>query len=146
MILYESLLLAHPEVSEDVLSTIEKQFEAVSTKYKGKVLSFDKWGKYRLSYPVKKQDYGSYVLVRFELGVDHALALEEMRQFFQIRCSEMVLRFINKRLDHGQSLEYTKPEAIVPAERQVRGGFDDGGRSRDFGHSRDGSDRDLASE
>jgi small subunit ribosomal protein S6 len=119
MIRYETLLLAHPEISEDALSAIEKQFEHTAAKYKGKVLSFDKWGKYRLSYPVKKQDYGSYVLIRFEFDtLDTAAALQELYDFFKIRCADTVLRFINKRLDLRAPLEYTKPEAIVPAERE----------------------------
>lgn len=118
MIRYETLILAHPEINEDAMAAIEKQFSSVAANHKGSLLSFDKWGRYRLSYPVKKHDFGSYILVRFELGdAASAQALQELRDFFQIRCSDSVLRYMNKKLSSHDSLEYIKPEAIVPAER-----------------------------
>ena len=64
---YETLLLMSTDVTDDELSMIEKNFDLISSNAKGKVSRFDKWGKYRLAYPVNKSAYGVYVLVRFEL-------------------------------------------------------------------------------
>lgn len=121
MIRYETLLLLHPGSDDAALSTIQRRYAELATEHEGNTLSFDVWGKYYLSYPVKKQDYGIYVLVRFELPESKiSTALKELQQYFQIRCENIVLRFINKRLEKGVSLEYQKPEAIVPGERLNR--------------------------
>jgi ribosomal protein S6 len=121
MIRYETLLLLHPDCDDAALSMIQRRYTELATEHKGAILSFEVWGKYYLSYPVKKQDYGIYTLVRFELPeAEISTAIKELQQYFQIRCENIVMRFINKRLEKDVSLEYEKPEPIIPGERLSR--------------------------
>lgn len=131
MVRYETLILAHPSIEEDKIAFIEQHFNQLCTKFDGKVLSFDRWGKLSLSYPVKHQDYGVYILVRTEFSrLSGQHILEDLKQFFQMRCSDLILRYLHKRLEDEQSLEYQKPDAVVAHER-----YGEAGRGREsHGH------------
>ena len=59
-------MLTVPEITADETKSIEQQFDRVVADKKGTMVSFERWGKYRLAYPVKKNDYGVYFLARFE--------------------------------------------------------------------------------
>ena len=62
---YEILMLTIPEVTEDEIKGIDPQILGILRVAKGSLVSFERWGKYRLCYPVKKNEYGVYFLVRF---------------------------------------------------------------------------------
>ena len=113
MLRYETLILSRPEITEDELSLIEKQVDTIIAAAKGSVSSFDKWGKYRLSYPVNKHDYGIYTLVRFELPeTAPAAALKEIETFLKLKCNEFVMRFVHKKLAKNAPTQYAKPEPV----------------------------------
>ena len=62
---YEVLILAAPEITEDESRGIEKSVEELVKSVKGDVISFERWGKYKLAYSVRKHEYGVYFLARF---------------------------------------------------------------------------------
>lgn len=77
---YELLVIIHPEKdSSKVISQIEKLLK----KFGGKVETKDEWGMRALSYPIKKQGEGYYVLFIIEIEpaqvklLNEALGLEE---------------------------------------------------------------------
>ena len=110
---YETLLLVSTDVTDDELAMIEKGFDQISTGVKGQVSRFDKWGKYRLAYPVNKSAYGVYVLVRFELPQAAApKALPELESLLKIKCSEIVWRHVTVRLAADAPQTYHKPEPV----------------------------------
>ncbi len=67
MLRYEALMLVIPEITHDEAKALESQVESVVKNGGGATLSFERWGKYRLAYPVKRNEYGIYFLVRFEV-------------------------------------------------------------------------------
>jgi len=67
MLKYETLILSVPEATTDEANKMESQVNKIIEANKGKLISFDRWGKYRLAYPVKKNKYGVYFLTRFEI-------------------------------------------------------------------------------
>lgn len=110
---YETLLLVSTDVTDDELSMIEKNFDLISSNAKGKVSRFDKWGKYRLAYPVNKSAYGIYILVRFELPKETAkTALPEFETLLKIKCNEIVWRHVTVRLAPNAPQTYHKPEPV----------------------------------
>lgn len=110
---YETLLLMSTDVTDDELSMIEKNFDLISSNAKGKVSRFDKWGKYRLAYPVNKSAYGVYVLVRFELPKETApKALPEIESLLKIKFNELVWRHVTVKLKPNASSNYHKPEPV----------------------------------
>ena len=110
---YETLILARTQITADELSMIESFFEKISSEAKGKVVSFDRWGKYRLAYPIKKNDYGIYLLVRYEfLEKECQFMFKKLLDFFKINCSEIVMRYVTIKLDEKAPLAYKYPEPV----------------------------------
>lgn len=110
---YETLILAHPQITADELSLIENFFLKVTADTKGELLNFDKWGKYRLSYPIQKNDYGIYILVRYELPSENRSDIfKDIENFFKIKCSETVSRNVTKKLSASAPKVYKFPEPI----------------------------------
>jgi small subunit ribosomal protein S6 len=119
MVRYETLFLANPEVTADEAAAIERDFEKIIQKGQGSTRSFERWGKYRLAYPVQKNEYGVYFLSRFELDQQYADgAMEEIRTLFTVRYPQLVMRYMNTRLDIEQPLQYIRPDSLedMPAQ------------------------------
>ncbi len=113
MLRYETLLLTRTEVTEDELSAIEKSFDKIVTEGKGTLQSFDKWGKYRLCYPIKKNTHGIYTLVRFQLPPSSlTAALKELDTYFKIKCNETVIRNVTVKLAPNAPSTYQRPDAM----------------------------------
>lgn len=112
MKVYETLMLSVPEITDDESSKLEAEFAKLVTKEKGEMVSFEKWGKYKLAYPVKKNEYGIYFLTRFKLPAGAVTStLKELKPFFAIKFNELVMREMTCALENG-SLEYRKPKAL----------------------------------
>ena len=113
MLRYETLFLAVPEITADETSTLESAFDKVVHDTQAKVLSFERWGKYHLAYPVRKYDYGVYFLARFEVHPEHKdQVLEALRTLFAVRYTDLVMRSVIVRLDEKASLDYVRPESL----------------------------------
>lgn len=117
---YEALLLTVPEITQDEERSVEKGIDQLVSSAKGTIVSFERWGKFKLAYPVEKNDYGVYFLVRFELSAD-AEVLNEIRSFFAVKLHEIVMRAVISKLDPRRPMEYHRPKSLeeAPAERSV---------------------------
>jgi len=110
---YESLLLATTKITDDEISMIERQFDQILSTHKSAMIAFDKWGKYRLAFPVGKSDYGYYILVRYEAPTSLVTGLmKELDSFFKIRCNEIVMRYTTVALAKNAPSTYIKPESL----------------------------------
>lgn len=113
MLRYESLLLAVPEITSDEASALEKQFDKTISEAKGSVISYERWGKYKLAYPVRGYDYGIYYLARFEVDDSKKDALlDALKVLFGVKYVELLMRNMIVRLDPHASLEYKRPESL----------------------------------
>jgi small subunit ribosomal protein S6 len=108
---YEILMLAVPEITQDEIGGMQKNIEDVIQKSKGSLISFERWGKYKLCYPVEKNSYGVYLLTRFELPHD-SQALKDLQSLFAIKLHTIVMRHVTTRLNPNQSLEYHRPKSL----------------------------------
>ncbi len=63
---YEMVVLYHPDLEMDLDKPLKK-IEGIITAQKGKVNKTDSWGKRKLTYQIKKQDYGVYVYYEVSL-------------------------------------------------------------------------------
>ena len=109
---YEVLILTAPEITADEAKTIETQFDRVIKEAKGTVISFERWGKYKLTYPIRKNDYGVYFLARFETDT---ATVESVRSLLALKFYELVMRHMIVQLDPKKSLEYQKPPSLEDA-------------------------------
>jgi ribosomal protein S6 len=127
---YEVLFVTIPSLTSDESNTIESQFHELVSTNKGKALSYDKWGKYRLAYEMKKNEYGNYFLSRFEIpSAETAKVLEQLRNFFAVKYSDSVMRHLVTRLNPTASLEYKRPESME--EAPSRAAREEGRRGED---------------
>jgi ribosomal protein S6 len=111
MLRYELLMLAVPEITQDETKGLETSVEKIIKNAQGSMISFERWGKYRLAYPVKKHDYGIYFLVRFEMK-DAQPLLGEMASLFAISLNDLVMRHMVTRLDTNKPLAYDRPPSV----------------------------------
>ncbi|MGE4168863.1 MAG: 30S ribosomal protein S6 [Candidatus Babeliales bacterium] len=112
MIKYETLILATPEITKDESSALETQYERAVKDNKGALVSFERWGKYRLAYPIRNNDYGVYFLSRFQAeGADVNAIMKELDSLFKLKLPHVVMRFMNSNLG-SKTFTYQKPESL----------------------------------
>ena len=126
MFRYETCFLTVPEITADESKNIESQFDTIINDLKGTVLSYERWGKYQLAYPVRKNNYGVRFLVRFEVDKDNKNAiLDQIKNLLAVRQTELVMRYTIVRLEPNQSLEYLRPESLDEMPATVEPYFKD---------------------
>ncbi len=110
---YETLLLAKTEITEDEQETMRKEFESIFSKASGNITTFDRWGKYRLSYPVQKSEYGIYILMRYEIAPDKATeAFKSFDTYLKIKCNDFIMRWVTMTLGSNPPAHYEKPDSL----------------------------------
>lgn len=111
---YETLFLAKTEITDDEISVIEHYLDKQLANIKGKLSVFDKWGKYRLAYPVNKSNYGVYILARYEIEDKPTVKnfMKELDTFIKIKCNEFIMRYVNTKLSPDAPTAYIKPDSI----------------------------------
>ncbi len=72
---YELVVLLHPDLEIDVDAPIGKIEKLVSANG-GKLTMRDNWGKKRLAYPIKKQDFAVYVYFELDLPTEKVRDIE----------------------------------------------------------------------
>lgn len=117
---YELVVLLHPDLEIDVDAPIAK-VEKLIAAAKGKITKRDNWGKKRLAYPVKKQQFGIYVYFELELEPTAVRELES-----QLLITEEVIRFLivtklvlqrpGKASSKSESTKPARPAAAVAAK------------------------------
>ena len=118
---YEALMLTVPEITADETKTIEQEFNRAVADKKGSMISFERWGKYRLAYPVNKNDYGVYFLVRFESNQPEVV--ENIKTLLDVKMHEIIMRSMISSLDPEQSLVYQRPQSLEEAPAREVGSF-----------------------
>ena len=63
---YEMLYLLNNDLTEDAKAALVEKYENVVKSMNGTVVSTDKWGTKKLSYPIKFKNEAYYVLTTFE--------------------------------------------------------------------------------
>ena len=94
MALYESVFIARQDVSTPQVEAIADGFAAQIEENGGKVAKREYWGLKNLSYRIKKNRKGHYVLFNLDAPSE---AVREMER--QMRLHEDILRYLTLRLD-----------------------------------------------
>ena len=109
---YDGVVLLHPDLEIDVEAPIAK-IENLIKESGGKVTKKDNWGKKRLAYRIKKQDFAIYVYFEVELDGEKVRELER-----QILITEEIIR-------HIIVVHEANPEAAVQVEKDDNTSNDD---------------------
>lgn len=85
---YELTVILHPDLEIDVDAPVAR-VEQLIKDAGGSITKRDNWGKKRLAYPVKKQQFGMYVFFEVELPSEGVRQLES-----QLLITEEIIRFL----------------------------------------------------
>lgn len=113
---YEIAVLYHPDLEID-LEKAENRVTKIIEDNKGKITKADNWGKRKLAYSIKKQDFAVYVFYTVELPGENIAKVEQT-----LNITDEVIRFLITRPDlkamaKAEALKSEK--AKKAAERQA---------------------------
>lgn len=86
-------MLYHPDLEID-LEKAENRVTKIITDNNGKITKTDNWGKRKLAYPIKKQDFAVYVFYTVEMPAESVAKVE---QTFNI--TDEIIRFLITKSD-----------------------------------------------
>jgi small subunit ribosomal protein S6 len=86
---YELVYVLSPEISDEVLETRVNGMTQFITGRDGVIDGVEKWGKKKLSYPIKHFLEGNYVLTKFKMSPARCKELEA-----NLRISEEIIRHL----------------------------------------------------
>ena len=116
MRLYESVFIARQDITAAQVESMADDFANIITTAGGSIKKREYWGLRSLSYRIKKNRKGHYIMFNIETGSE---ALAEYERV--IRLNEDVLRFLNIRIDEVEDgpsiMMQTKPERPSRAPR-----------------------------
>jgi ribosomal protein S6 len=127
---YEALLLTIPEITGDEAKDLEMQLDKVVRGAKGSTVSFERWGKYRLAYDVKKNEYGVYYLMRFDVDKGTSL-INDLKTYISVKLHNIVMRDMISLLDPKAPATYQRPRSLEEAPTREEG-FQRENRGSDF--------------
>jgi small subunit ribosomal protein S6 len=90
---YELTVLVHPGLEVDIETPLKKVRDLVTTNG-GSIISEDNWGKKRLAYTIKKEDFAVYVYFDISLPSDAPLKISNT-----LNITEEVLRYLLVTVD-----------------------------------------------
>ena len=90
---YEIAVLYHPDLEIDLEKATSK-VEKIFADNQGKVTKTDNWGKRKLAYSIKKQDYAVYVFYSVELPAENVRKVESV-----LNITDEVIRFLITKPD-----------------------------------------------
>lgn len=90
---YEVAVLYHPDLEID-LEKAESRIKKIIADNKGEITKTDNWGKRKLAYPIKKQEFAVYVFYTVDMPAENVAKVE---QTFNI--TDEVVRFLITKPD-----------------------------------------------
>ncbi len=122
---YEIAVLYHPDLEID-MGKASKKVEGIIADAGGKITKTDNWGKKKLAYTIKKQDFAVYVFYAVEMPSDGVIKVEKI---FNI--TDEIIRFLITRLDLKAIAKAEALKAEKAKKAAERGDRDDDDESDD---------------
>jgi len=91
---YESIFILHPDSQSNVIDNISGRCQDIISRLNGKLLRAENWGRRKLAYPVKKNQKGIYIYLKY-LGYQD-LVHELERNF---RAIDSIIKFLSVKID-----------------------------------------------
>jgi len=112
---YELTVLVHPDLEVDIEKPLTK-VRGIITGAGGEIVSEDNWGKKRLAYRIKNEDFAVYVYFDVKLPSDAPLKISNV-----LNITDEVLRYLLVTVDEKgrKALEEAKVNAKTGSEDAV---------------------------
>ena len=111
---YEALLLTVPEITGDEAKHLETALDKTIKAGSGSIISFERWGKYKLSYDINKNEYGVFFLTRFEVPQGTTL-VNDLKTLLKVKLNNVVMRDMVSALNPKHPLTYQRPRSLEEA-------------------------------
>ena len=114
---YETILIAHVDLSEDELSNLIARYGEIVTGQKGILVKVERWGKRRLAYLIKKQMRGFYILIDY---AGASAVVNELER--NLKIDDKILKYmtvLKAETVDIEALEKEIAEAAVPEEKKA---------------------------
>lgn len=96
---YELTVLIHPDLEVDLDTPLEK-IKGIVTNAGGEIVNQDNWGKKKLNYKIKKEDFAVYVYFDVKLPAEAPLKISNT-----LNITDEVLRYLLVSVDEkGRAL------------------------------------------
>jgi small subunit ribosomal protein S6 len=116
---YELTVLIHPDLEVDLETPLTK-IRGVITSAGGEIVSEDVWGKKKLAYRIKKEDFAVYVYFDIKLPADAPLKIsrifnitDEMLRYLLVKVDEK-----NRKILEEAKLKNASPEKADAEEEE----------------------------
>lgn len=116
---YELTYLVSDDVPESDLNKVTGKVAGIVEELGGKIAKEDIWGRRKLAYPIKKQDFATYVTIYLDLPAERAIEFEK-----DLRHIDGIVRQLMTVKDYGaEELTLTAEEVAETKEiEEVIGG------------------------
>lgn len=110
--LYELTVLLHPDLEIDLEKPLKK-LEKIITDNGGKIVKQDNWGKRKLAYPIKKQEFAIYVFNEVSIEPKNANKVQSL-----LNITDEVIRYlmVEKDLKAPEVSELAAESKVESAE------------------------------
>jgi len=108
MALYENIFIVRQDMSPSQVDALTEKYSSLVRELGGIVGKTEYCGLRTLTYPIKKNNKGHYVLMNLAIGGEHIKEIER-----QMSLNEDLLRFLTVRVDTHQE----GPSALLKAAR-----------------------------
>jgi len=112
---YETILIAHVDLSEDELSNLIARYGAIITDQKGILVKVERWGKRRLAYMIKKQARGFYLLIDYAC---ESAAVNELER--NLKINDKILKFMTVLKDGAVDPAALEREIAEAAQKKEK--------------------------
>jgi len=109
---YETILIAHVDLSEDELSGLIARYSAIIKDQKGILVKVERWGKRRLAYMIKKQARGFYILIDY---AGKSAVVNEVER--NLKISDKILKFMTVLKDETVDVAALEMEIAEAAQK-----------------------------
>ena len=90
---YELTVLIHPDLEVNIDPALTKVRDII-TQAGGTITKEENWGKKRLAYPIKREDFAVYVYFELELPADAPLKISNI-----LNITDEAIRYLLVRVD-----------------------------------------------
>jgi len=107
---YETTVIINPTLEEHQIEGIIKNVEEMITKNNGSIVTTERWGRKRLTYPIDKRNNGYYAHIDFESDTNIITDLERNFEY-----DENIMRYLTIRLD-SKMIEAKEQQKLKPRD------------------------------
>lgn len=117
MNIYENMVILNAALSDEEAEAAVGKIKDLIVDQGGQILKVDTWGRRKLSYEIKKQKKGIYILLFYKTPAATIKKLEEFYKVFDAVLKYMVIKLGKKQIQTLEASEVASEAAETKSER-----------------------------